>query len=94
MKKFLMMTLFTIFTATASASIENSKLIDTKDAVNEALSVISNNLSGNELNRFIGVTTLIRSGGVEVHAKFNGGNEVKLGCHRHSAGEAMECHEL
>jgi hypothetical protein len=82
-----------VITLLLSASIfANVSIVDTQEAVTQALIDFQSQASGSVVNKFNGVKAWPVSGGVKVKIYVKGEDSMDLSCHRHSDSEPFECH--
>lgn len=88
MKKLMLLLALTI-SAVVSANVS---IVDTDEAVTQALVDFQSSASADKVAKFNGVKAWPVSGGVKVKIYVKGSDSVDLSCHRHSDSEPFECH--
>lgn len=73
-------------------AFSNTKIVDTSEAVNQALQDFQANSSTQIVAKFNGFKAWPVSGGVKVKIYVKGEASVDSSCHRHSENEPFECH--
>jgi len=88
MKKLMLLLAFTM-SVMASANV---KIVDTEEAVAQALVDFQSMASADTISKFNGVKAWPVSGGIKVKIYVKGSDSMDLSCHRHSDSEPFECH--
>ena len=82
---------FVFFSSITLANVD-SKLIDTSEAVTEALNHFSAQNNTNTVAIFKGIQASPNDHGVSVKVYLTNGTKIKYSCHRHTSSEPFECH--
>jgi hypothetical protein len=70
----------------------NSKIVDTQEAITQALADFQTMGTAQQVASFNGVKAWPTSGGVKVKIYVKGSDSMDFSCHRHSDNEPFECH--
>ena len=91
MKNLVLSGLFLVSSTVVMAG--GSKLVDTQEAVNEALAEFQKTQTHEVVDSFNGVKAWPTKGGVKAKIYLTGNGSISYSCHRHDSDEPFECHE-